>query len=355
MSTPPLVRVEGLSKRFGATKVLTDLTLDIASDTFFALLGPSGCGKTTLLRCLAGLETPDAGRMTIDGIDVTGWPAHRRPVNMMFQSYALFPHMDVARNIGFGLRQERRPAPEIAARTAEVIDLLELGGLEGRRPQTLSGGQKQRVALARALIKRPKLLLLDEPLAALDRRLREETQVELRQLQARLGTTFVLVTHDQREAMVMASTIAVMRAGCIEQIGAPAALYGTPDSRWTATFMGDANILDGEVFRMDSAGCHVATPLGPLVVAPRGERPTGSAVALALRPERVRLARAAGGAACIVDGVAFTGETILYDVRLADGGVLRALVTNDAAAPVLAIGEAVDISVPPGAATLLLQ
>ena len=212
------------------------------------------------------------------------------------------------------------------------------------------------MALARALIKRPKLLLLDEPLAALDRRLREETQVELRRLQAKLGTTFVLVTHDQREAMVMASTIAVMRAGCIEQIGAPAALYGTPDSRWTATFMGDANILDGEMIRMDSAGCHVATPLGPLIVAPRGEQPTGSAVALALRPERVRLTRAAAGAAaCVVEGVAFTGETILYDVRLADGAVLRALVTNDAAAPVLAIGDVVDVSVPPGAATLLLQ
>ena len=355
MSPPPLVAIDGLRKGFGAMSVLADLTLSIAANTFFALLGPSGCGKTTLLRCLAGLEVPDAGRILIDGVDVTGVPAHRRPVNMMFQSYALFPHMDVARNIGFGLRQERRPAREIADRTAEMVALLELTGLESRRPQTLSGGQRQRVALARALVKRPKLLLLDEPLAALDRRLREETQFELARLQRTLGTTFVLVTHDQREAMVMATTLAVMRAGAIEQIGPPGDLYRQPDSRWIATFMGDANILEADILQTDEVGCHVQTPLGPLVVAPRRSSGEAGRAAVALRPERVRLRRPSPDAiAGTVDEVVFVGDALVYRVTLPDGGRLRVSTADDAAASFV-VGERVAFEVPPGAASLLLR
>ncbi len=355
MGATPLVRIDGLRKCFGATSVLADLSLDIAADTFFALLGPSGCGKTTLLRCLAGFETPDGGRILIDGVDMHGLPAHRRPVNMMFQSYALFPHMDVARNIGFGLRQEGRPKREIAARTEEMVALLALAGLEGRRPDTLSGGQKQRVALARALIKRPKLLLLDEPLAALDRRLREDTQFELMRLQRILATSFVLVTHDQREAMVMAKTVAVMRDGAIEQIGTPAAVYGRPESRWVAGFMGDANILEGEVIHSDTEGCQVATPLGVLVVAGCGSHPSGERVALALRPERVDLASAMEGTAqtAIVESVAFTGDMLHYGLRLQDGTVFRVAAPNGATMAIWPEGARVALSVPAGAATML--
>ena len=357
MNGSPLVRIEGLRKHFGATPVLADLTLDISANTFFALLGPSGCGKTTLLRCLAGLETPDAGRILVDGVDMHGLPAHRRPVNMMFQSYALFPHMDVARNIGFGLRQEGRPKREIAARIAEMVALLDLAGLEGRRPDTLSGGQKQRVALARALIKRPKLLLLDEPLAALDRRLREDTQFELMRLQRTLGTTFVLVTHDQREAMVMADGVAVMRAGAIEQVGTPSDVYGAPESRWIAGFMGDANILDGEMIRSDADCCHVATPLGTLNVVPRGSPIIGARVALALRPERVQLTPATdvAPAACIVESAAFTGDMLHYRLRLPSGDILRAAVATGPGAANFAVGAHVLVGVPTGAATILLR
>ncbi|OFX02408.1 MAG: hypothetical protein A3D94_06430 [Alphaproteobacteria bacterium RIFCSPHIGHO2_12_FULL_66_14] len=240
----PIVRIEGLSKRFGAVTAVDNVDLDVAPGELFALLGGSGCGKTTLLRLLAGFETPDAGRIFIDGQDMTGVPPHLRPVNMMFQSYALFPHMNVAENVGYGLRRDGVAKPEIARRVGEALDLVRLADLGQRRPAQLSGGQRQRVALARALVKRPKLLLLDEPLAALDRKLREGTRFELVRLQAELGLTFVMVTHDQGEAMSMASRLAVMDTGRIVQVGSPHEVYGRPATRFVADFIGLANIFE---------------------------------------------------------------------------------------------------------------
>ena len=240
----PIVKIDGVTKRFGAVDAVAGVDLEIARGELFALLGGSGCGKTTLLRLLAGFEQPDSGRILIDGQDMTGVPPHLRPVNMMFQSYALFPHLDVAGNIAYGLKREGVAKPEIASRVAEALALVKLDGLGARRPSQLSGGQRQRVALARALVKRPKLLLLDEPLAALDRKLREGTRFELVRLQEQLGLTFVIVTHDQEEAMSMASRLAVMNAGRIVQTGTPHDLYERPATRFVADFIGITNILE---------------------------------------------------------------------------------------------------------------
>src|SRR5438270_2952266 len=217
-----LVSFDQVTKRFGDFTAVDGLSLDIYEREFFALLGPSGCGKTTLLRLLAGFEAPDAGRVTLAGKDLAGMPPYRRPVNMMFQSYALFPHLTVAGNVAFGLKQDRLPRREIEARVAEMLALVKLDGLTGRKPHQLSGGQRQRVALARSLAKRPKVLLLDEPLAALDKKLREQTQFELKALQAKLGLTFVIVTHDQEEAMTVADRIGVMHQGRLMQVATPA-------------------------------------------------------------------------------------------------------------------------------------
>ena len=243
----PLVRFDAVSKHFGGVTAVDGVSLDIYQGEFFALLGPSGCGKTTLLRMLAGFETPDAGRVLLDGADLTGAPPHRRPVNMMFQSYALFPHLTVAGNVAFGLKQDGLPKDEIAARIAEMLALLRLEGLEARKPDQLSGGQRQRVALARALVKRPRVLLLDEPLAALDKKLRGETQFELMRLKARLGLTFVIVTHDQEEAMTVANRIGVMNHGRLIQVATPSEIYEQPNSRWVADFIGDVNLIEGRV------------------------------------------------------------------------------------------------------------
>src|SRR5207247_4395318 len=249
----PLVRFEQVSKRFGAISAVGRLSLDIFAGEFFALLGPSGCGKTTLLRLLAGFETPDEGRILLEGADLAGMPPYRRPTNMMFQSYALFPHLSVERNIAFGLEQERMPKLQIAARVEEMLALVKLEGFARRKPDRLSGGERQRVALARALAKRPKVLLLDEPMAALDKKLRAETQFELIELQAKLGTTFVIVTHDQEEAMNLADRMAVMERGRIVQVGTPAEIYEQPNSRYVADFVGDVSLLEGHLARA-SAG-----------------------------------------------------------------------------------------------------
>src|ERR1700733_15151139 len=258
----PLLRIDGLSKRFGAFSAVDGLSLDIYQGEFFALLGPSGCGKPALVRLIAGFEQASAGRILLDGVDLAPVPPHRRPVNMMFQSYALFPHLDVEANVAFGLKQEGLPKSEIAARVAAMLALVKLENFGRRKPSELSGGQRQRVALARSLVKRPRILLLDEPMAALDKKLRAETQVELMELQRRLGLTFIIVTHDQSEAMTVADRIAVMDRGCLMQVGSPAEIYERPDSRWVADFIGNVNLFEGRVG--DDGASVVATPLGRL-------------------------------------------------------------------------------------------
>jgi len=330
----PVLRLDHVTKRHGGVTALDGVSLSIGQGELFALLGPSGCGKTTLLRLVAGLETPDEGRILIDGIDMTDMPAHRRPVNMMFQSYALFPHMNVERNIAFGLVQDRLPRKEIAARVAEGLRLVQLEGLGARRPDRLSGGQKQRVALARALVKRPKLLLLDEPLAALDKRLREETGLELVRLQQRLGTTFLVVTHDQKEAMAMARRIGVMRAGRIEQIGAAAEIYERPASRHVAEFVGEINLLDGKISGTDRDRQQVATMVGEITIPAAAAREPGSRITLAVRPERIVLARVELAAPDInafagtITEKAYLGDVTLYRIAIAPDLHLRAAQHN---------------------------
>jgi putrescine transport system ATP-binding protein len=348
----PILRLDGVSKAYGAVQAVDDVTLDIAAGEFFALLGASGCGKTTLMRIAAGFETPDAGRVTIGDSDVTGEPPHRRPVNMMFQSYALFPHMSVADNIAFGLKQDGLERTEIAARVAEMARLAQLQGLEKRKPDQLSGGQRQRTALARALAKRPKLLLLDEPLGALDRKLREETQFELMEIQKRLGTAFVVVTHDQDEAMSMADRIGVMREGRIVQIGAPAEVYERPASRYVAGFIGEINLFEGRIASCEHGAARVDTPEGALLARTMRTPEQGAAAAIAVRPERVRFADAGANLLTgVVQDFAYRGDRRLYRVRLASGRLVR--VAAPAGSPSPDPGAAVSIAFTPDDAVML--
>jgi putrescine transport system ATP-binding protein len=356
----PLVRIERVTKRFGAVAALDDLSLDIRRGEFFALLGPSGCGKTTLMRLIAGFETAEKGRVLLDGADLASTPPHRRPVNMMFQSYALFPHMSVEKNIAFGLEREGLKRADVEARVSEMLRLVQLEPLRRRKPDQLSGGQKQRVALARALAKRPRLLLLDEPLAALDRKLREETQFELMHVQRSLGTTFMLVTHDQDEAMVVADRIAVMREGKIEQLGSGRDLYSRPATRWVAGFIGEINLFEAIVMADVAAGAECEARLtsddatyrvNTQVALRKDQR-----VMLAVRPESLALWRTERGQLSgeIVD-VVFRGDMTIARVRLPSGFVARAAWSNasgDGDAP-LTRGERVYLSFQPNAATVL--
>src|SRR4051812_32077156 len=338
----PLLRIEGVTKRFGSFVAVDQLSLDIRAGEFFALLGPSGCGKTTLLRMLAGFETPEQGKILLNGQDIAPVLPHRRPVNMMFQNYALFPHLDVRDNIAFGLKRANMPRHEIAIRVGEMMALVKLEGLEKRKPDQLSGGQKQRVALARSLARRPQLLLLDEPLAALDKKLRENTQAELIELQRRLGTTFVIVTHDQEEAMTMVHRIGVMDCGRLEQVATPRQLYEAPASRWVAGFVGDINLLDGQVESNEAHRVTVSTrDAGTLVAAEPRQGLRKTTVSIAIRPEKIKLSRRgpvaeAGGAPAmnrlegLVTEVNYLGGVTTYRVKLDTGAVLRAAMANTA-------------------------
>src|ERR1700710_1798629 len=288
----PLLRIEAVTKKFGAFRAVDRLSLDIWAAEFFALLGPSGCGKTTLLRMLAGFETPDEGAILLDGNDIAQVLPHQRPVNMMFQNYALFPHLSVRDNIAFGLKRTSMPRPQIDARVAELVALVKLEGLEKRMPDQLSGGQKQRVALARSLARRPQVLLLDEPLAALDKKLRESTQVELMELQQRLGMTFIIVTHDQEEAMTVADRIGVMDSGRLEQVATPRELYEAPASRWIAGFVGDVNLFEGQVESREAGRLAISTPDAGTIFAAAPPQPiTTTSLCVAIRPEKIKLSR----------------------------------------------------------------
>ncbi|MCF7983946.1 MAG: ABC transporter ATP-binding protein [Thiohalocapsa sp.] len=334
----PYVRIERVTKQFGDVYAVDDVSLDIFKGEFFSLLGSSGCGKSTLLRLLAGLERPTAGRIYIDGADVTDVPPYARPVNMMFQSYALFPHMNVEQNVGFGLKQapfgERMPRRERAERVDEMLALLRIGELRKRRPDQLSGGQRQRAALARSLAKHPKLLLLDEPLGALDKRLRENTQFELVNLQERLGITFVTVTHDQEEAMTMSSRIAVMDAGQIMQVDTPTAIYEYPNCRLVAEFIGSVNLFEGKVVAVDGDQVLVESRLGTSMRM-RSLHPfaLGTPVAVAVRPEKMRLAEGGGGDGVnrlegVVEDIAYLGDVSIYRVRVAPEQLVEMTLTN---------------------------
>jgi putrescine transport system ATP-binding protein len=360
MSNSALISIEGVSKAFGGVTAVTDVSLDIAAGEFFGLLGASGCGKTTLLRMIAGLEAPDGGRIVIDGADMADVPPWKRPVNTVFQSYALFPHMTVAGNIAFGLKQDGLAKEEIQAQVRDMLALVQLEGYEDRKPHQLSGGQRQRVALARSLAKRPKALLLDEPLAALDRKLRDQMQVELAGLQRRLGIAFIFVTHDQDEAMALASRIAVMRDGRIEQVGSPRAVYEMPSSRFVADFLGRANVLpgrasgrDGPFVRVDSGGGVVLRALSAVDV------PDGTEIWVAVRPENVGFENRghANRVAAVVRACAYVGDASRYELEIAGGRVLRATVSNRAGEGSTrpALGERVDASWPAEAGVLLTR
>jgi putrescine transport system ATP-binding protein len=338
----PLLRIDAVVKKFGVFRAVDRLSLDIRAGEFFALLGPSGCGKTTLLRMLAGFETPDQGRILLDGKDIAQVLPHQRPINMMFQNYALFPHLTVRDNIAFGLKRAGMPHSQIGTRVAELVALVKLDGLEQRKPDQLSGGQKQRVALARSLARRPKVLLLDEPLAALDKKLRESTQLELMELQRRLGMTFIIVTHDQEEAMTVAGRIGVMDAGRLEQVATPRELYEAPTSRWIAEFVGDVNIFEGQIGSREGSRLAISTrDAGTIMVAEPRQPITKTVVAVAIRPEKVKLSRRGPVSDAVnaqsinrlegvVTDVSYLGGITTYKVKLDTGAVLRSSMANTA-------------------------
>ncbi len=362
MTTPDaIISIENVSKHFGPVTAVDDVSFDIHANEFFALLGPSGCGKTTLLRMLAGLEPLTEGRLLIDGQDMHDVPPNRRPVNMVFQSYAVFPHMSVAANVGYGLKVVGTPQDEIEDRVREALEMVKLSDLAGRRPDQLSGGQRQRVALARALVKKPKVLLLDEPLSALDAKLREAMQMELARLQETVGITFVIVTHDQGEALSMADRIAVMDRGQVRQIAAPAELYEDPKSRFVADFIGKVNLLDGRVGGVD--GNRVLVDVAGLdrIAVPFAGEAKGD-VALAVRPEKMRLSPAQSGNGAIelrgtvVDVTYYGNESHVF--LKTDAGIdLFATVQNEArlTAPAASVGDALWVSWAAGDTLILTE
>jgi putrescine transport system ATP-binding protein len=333
----PIVRFQNVVKRFGDFVAVKDCTLDIYEREFFALLGPSGCGKTTLLRMLAGFEKPTSGRIIVGGQDITDLAPYERPVNMMFQSYALFPHMTVEQNIGYGLKQDAMAKPLIEKRVEEAMTMLELNRFAKRKPHQLSGGQQQRVALARAIAKKPRIVLLDEPLGALDKRLRQQAQFELMRIQETTGTTFIIVTHDQEEAMTVSSRIAVMDHGEFRQVATPGDIYEAPNSRYVANFIGDVNLFEGKVVKVD--GSFAEIDWGPGLARFKSLAPEGCTgdqqVWLALRPEKIRIAfEKPSDASNAVPGkvvdVGYLGSISHYHVELANGQRVKALRANSA-------------------------
>jgi putrescine transport system ATP-binding protein len=330
-----LIRIERVSKRFGDFNAVNQVDLDIKQGEFFALLGASGCGKTTLLRMLGGFETPTEGRILIDGVDMSHVPPYERPVNMMFQSYALFPHMSVEQNIAFGLQQDRMPKREIAERVKAMLDMVQMSQFAKRKPVQLSGGQKQRVALARSLAKQPKVLLLDEPLGALDKKLREQTQLELVNIQEKVGITFIMVTHDQEEAMIMACRVGIMKEGRIAQIGTPFEVYETPNSRFVGEFIGNANMIEVKVAAGHGAQWQcMSDELGCAITTHHDEPlPIGSSVIVMVRPEKMSISRHAVEAAANtvrgnVTDIAYLGDMSIYHVALPSGRKLQVSQAN---------------------------
>lgn len=352
----PAVEIENLTRRFGETTALDDVCLSIEHGEFFSLLGPSGCGKTTLLRIIAGLDLADSGTVRIGGRDARGIPAHRRPVNTVFQSYALFPHLNVWDNIAFGLRMKKVPELEIQRRVRDSMALVEVESLAQRRPSQLSGGQKQRVALARALINEPQVLLLDEPLGALDLKLRKQLQSELLNLQRRLQITFIYVTHDQEEALVLSHRMAVMRHGKVDQIGDPRSLYEHPRTRFTSQFLGTCSILEARFHSSLPNGALVDTPVGPLRVQVSVR--TNQPLTLAIRPEKVQLSPLllSGQENCVparIRQLIYVGAETHYELE-AGGQLLRAEVMNTHAGEQgMRVGQQVQVRLPPDALILL--
>lgn len=357
---PPAVDVQNLTRRFGDAVALDRVSVSIRAGEFFSLLGPSGCGKTTLLRLIAGLDFPDEGEIRIGGRNAEEIPAHRRPVNTVFQSYALFPHLSVRDNIAFGLRMKQVPKPEIAERVKRVMDLVQIASFADRKPSQLSGGQRQRVALARAVVNEPQVLLLDEPMGALDLKLRKELQIELLSLQRRLGITFICVTHDQEEALVMSDRIAVMRAGRIEQLGDAELLYEHPRTRFVGQFLGSVNLLDAKVRSRERDQVWVETPLGSLRVETRNQPAdplAREAFTLAIRPEKVSLSPAGASGENLIRAVVtqliYIGSETHYHLRAESLEVSAKVMNARSGSQGFDIGQEVSIHLPPGGLIVL--
>lgn len=348
-----LLEIRNVSRRFGDFTAVDNISLSIEAGEFFTLLGPSGCGKTTLLRMIAGFDLPDAGQILLDGVDLVDMPPEHRPVRTVFQSYALFPHMTVAGNIAFPLKMANTPPDEIKAKIDEALEGVRLTGFATRYPHELSGGQRQRVAVARALVTHPKLLLLDEPLSALDAKLREQMQIELINLQKEVGITFVYVTHDQSEALALSHRIAVMNRGHVEQLDEPSHIYSYPKSRFVADFIGTCNLFDGELARVDGRMMEVDVPgLGPVKTAMADDAKAGRTGTLALRPEKILINAEIGGNADenhfkgYVKELLYLGDVTVYIVQTEGGASIEALLANSAVgrAKLFEVGDAVDVA-----------